>query len=136
MLFLADAGEDFRAGRAVIFAISILPVGELCGAVGLHIAGDHKHAELGYWIGVPFWGRGYATEAASSAVSFGFEALQLNRIFAQCFAGNTSSHRVLEKIGMRHEGRLRQHVQKWGEFIDVDNYALLAREFRANRKPQ
>src|SRR3974390_1095862 len=73
LAFLADAGEDFQAGRAVTFAISIPPGGELCGAVGLHIAEVHKHAELGYWIGVPFWGRGYATEAASAAVSFGFE---------------------------------------------------------------
>jgi [ribosomal protein S5]-alanine N-acetyltransferase len=59
--FLVKAGEDFRAGRYVSFAISIWPGRELCGAVGLNIAEPHWHAELGYWIGVPFWGRGYAT---------------------------------------------------------------------------
>jgi len=128
--FIAKATEEFHAGRSVAFAISILSAGELCGAVGLHIADAHRHAELGYWIGVPFWGRGFATEAASAAVAFGFETLRLHRIYAHHFAGNTASQRVLEKIGMRHEGRSRQHIQKWGEFIDIENYGLLAEEFR------
>jgi ribosomal-protein-alanine N-acetyltransferase len=128
--FLAKAKEDFRAGRSVSFAISIWPGRELCGAVGLNIAGTHRRAELGYWIGVPFWGRGFATEAASAAVAFGFETLSLRRIYAHHFAGNTASQRVLEKIGMRHEGRSRQHIQKSDQFIDIENYGLLAEEFR------
>jgi len=128
--FLAHANENFLAGRSVSFAISVLAGGELCGAVGLHIVEAHRHAELGYWIGVPFWGRGYATEAASAAVAFGFETLHLNRIFAHHFAGNTASQRVLEKIGMRHEGRSRQHIQKWDRFVDLENYAMLAEDFR------
>ena len=128
--FIAKADEDFRAGRSISFAISILPGRELCGAVGLNLSDEHKRAELGYWIGVPFWGRGYATEAASAAVAFGFETLRLRRIYAHHFAGNTASQRVLEKIGMRHEGRFRQHIRKWDQFIDVENYGLLAEEFR------
>jgi ribosomal-protein-alanine N-acetyltransferase len=128
--FLAKASEDFLAGRSVSFAVSILPGRELCGALGLHFADAHKRAELGYWIGVPFWGKGYATEAASVAVAFGFETLGLNRIFAHHFAGNTASGRVLEKIGMRHEGRFPQHIQKWDRFVDLENYGLLAEEFR------
>jgi [ribosomal protein S5]-alanine N-acetyltransferase len=129
--FLAKANEDFHAGRSVTFAISISPGGELCGAVGLNLADAHMRAELGYWIGVPFWGKGFATEAARAAVAFGFEALRLHRIYAHHFSGNTASQRVLEKIGMRQEGRSRQHVQKWSRFIDVENYGLLAEEFRA-----
>ena len=128
--FFVNAERDFRAGRAVTFAICVASTGELCGAAGLHITEANQHAELGYWIGVPFWGNGYATEAAGAAVAFGFETSNLNRIFAHHFAGNTASQRVLEKIGMRHEGRLRQHVHKWGQFIDVESYGLLAEEFR------
>ena len=128
--FLAKANEDYNAGRSVAFAISISPGRELSGAVGLNIAVPHMHAELGYWIGVPFWGKGYATEAASTVVAFGFEMLRLHRIFAHHFSGNTASQRVLEKIGMRHEGRFPQHIQKWGRFIDVENYGLLAEQFR------
>jgi RimJ/RimL family protein N-acetyltransferase len=99
--------------------------------VGLAISDEHRHAELGYWIGVPFWGRGYATEAARAAVAFGFETLRLKRIYAHHFAGNTGSQRVLEKIGLRHEGRFRKHIQKWDQMIDIENYGMLAEEFRS-----
>jgi ribosomal-protein-alanine N-acetyltransferase len=128
--FLAKASDDFDAGRSVTFAISLWPARELHGAVGLGIADAHSRAELGYWIGMPSWGKGYATEAARAAVAFGFGTLRLRRIFAHHFAGNTASQRVLEKIGMRHEGRFRQHILKWDRFIDVENYGLLAEEFR------
>src|SRR5579863_4249990 len=74
-VFLAKATEDFRAGHSVIFAISLLPGRELCGAAGLHIASEHRRAELGYWIGAPYWRKGFATEAASAALAFGFETL-------------------------------------------------------------
>ncbi len=128
--FLEHAEEEFRAGRSATFAVTISPRGEFCGAVGLVIAPAHERAELGYWIGVPYWGQGFATEAASAVIAFGFEALRLNRIHASHFAGNIASQRVLEKIGMRHEGPSRQHIKKWNRFIDLENYGLLASEFR------
>ncbi len=127
--FLAHADDNFRAGRSVTFAVTISRGGELCGAVGLAIAPAQERAELGYWIGVPYWGQGFATEAASAVIAFGFEALRLHRIYASHFAGNTASQRVLEKIGMRHEGLSRQHVRKWNRFVDLENYGLLASEF-------
>jgi ribosomal-protein-alanine N-acetyltransferase len=128
--FLAHADDDFRAGRSVTFAVTISPGGELCGAVGLALTPAHERAELGYWIGVPYWGQGFATEAANAVMAFGFETLRLHRIHASHFAGNTASRRVLEKIGMRHEGPSRQHIRKWNRFIDVENYGLLASEHR------
>jgi len=131
--FLESASQDFRTGRSVSFAISILPERELCGVVGLTIAYTHKHAELGYWLGVPFWGSGFATEAATAVVEFGFETLRLNRIYAHHFTGNKASQRVLEKIGMRHEGRFRQHIRKWDQFIDIENYGVLAEDFRGGK---
>jgi ribosomal-protein-alanine N-acetyltransferase len=126
--FLAHASEEFRSGRSVSFAVCISPARDLCGAVGLHMTPAHQRAELGYWIGRPFWGNGYATEAARAAVAFGFESLALHRIYAFHFAGNTASGHVLEKIGMRHEGRSRQHIKKWDQFIDLENYGLLKTE--------
>lgn len=131
--FLAKADDDFQAGRSVVFAITIAPNLDLCGTIGLHIAPEHRHAELGYWVGVPFWGKGYTTEAARSVISFGFETLALHRIYAHYFGGNVASQRVLQKIGMRHEGHFRQHIRKWDEFIDIENYAILAEEFRSDR---
>jgi len=127
--FLAEVTEDFNAGRSVSFAVSISPGHELCGGIGLYLDQEHKRGELGYWIGVPFWGKGYATEAARAVVAFGFETLRLHRIFAHHFAGNKASQRVLERVGMRHEGRSRQHIQKWDRWIDLENYGLLAEEF-------
>jgi [ribosomal protein S5]-alanine N-acetyltransferase len=132
--FLAHAANEFHMGRSVVFAVTIFPHGELCGAVGLTLAPAHERAELGYWIGVPYWGQGLATEAASAAMAFGFETLRLNRIHASHFAGNTASQRVLEKIGMRREGPSRQHIRKWNRFIDLENYGLLASEFRGAKK--
>ena len=131
--FLAHAGEEFHAGRSAIFAIAISEGAELCGAVGLTIASAHQRAELGYWIGVPYWGRGFATEAAASVLAFGFDTLGLHRIYAHHFAGNMASKRVLEKIGLRHEGHSRGHIRKWDQFIDVENYGLLAAEFRGEK---
>jgi RimJ/RimL family protein N-acetyltransferase len=132
--FLAHADADFRAGRSVSFAVTTLQGGDLCGAVGLAVAPAHERAELGYWIGVPYWGQGFATEAACAVMAFGFETLRLNRTYASHFAGNTASQRVLEKVGMRHEGPSRQHVRKWNRYIDLENYGLLASEFRGKEK--
>jgi [ribosomal protein S5]-alanine N-acetyltransferase len=98
---------------------------QLIGAVGLVIERMHDRAELGYWIGVPFWGNGFATEAAKAIVRYGFEEQSLNRIVAQVFSRNVPSVRVLEKIGMTREGRMPQHFKKWGEYVDLECYGLL-----------
>jgi RimJ/RimL family protein N-acetyltransferase len=126
--FISALPAEAEASRAFVFAITAND--ELCGAVGLHIEQQHRHAELGYWIGVPYWGRGYATEAARAVVGFGFETLKLERIFAHHFAHNPSSGRVLQKIGMKHEGRLRHCFLKWDQFVDAELYAILRSEFR------
>jgi RimJ/RimL family protein N-acetyltransferase len=86
---------------------------------------QHQRAELGYWIGVPFWGHGYATEAGRAVVRHGFENFKLNRIFAAHFEGNEASGNVLRKIGMKHEGCARQAIMKWGKVMDLEMYAIL-----------
>ena len=80
---------------------------------------------MGMWIGVEWWGRGYATEAARAILDHGFESLGLNRIYAHHMVRNPASGRVLEKIGMMKEGLLRQPVRKWGKFEDVVVFAIL-----------
>jgi ribosomal-protein-alanine N-acetyltransferase len=108
--------------------------GRLCGGIGLHPDNDHKRAELGYWIGVPFWGSGYATEAARAVVGYGFQNFDLNRIFAAHFAGNDASGNVLRKIGMCYEGCMRQAVIKRDRFIDLERYAILRGDYFEARK--
>ncbi|MEJ2679498.1 MAG: GNAT family N-acetyltransferase [Gemmatimonadota bacterium] len=124
--WIATHAGAYAAGREVVFAITLLQTGELVGAVGLTLVPEHQRGEMGYWIGKPFWGGGYATEAARRVVRFGFQELGLHRVQAHCFARNAASRRVLEKCGMRYEGRRRGYFQKWGEFLDVDQFGLLA----------
>jgi RimJ/RimL family protein N-acetyltransferase len=99
------------------------------GGIGLRIDEQHKHAELGYWLGVPYWGKGYATEAGREVVRYGFEELQLHRIFATHFKHNPASGNILKKLGMRYEGCQREHLLKWGEFVDSEMYGLLRHEW-------
>jgi RimJ/RimL family protein N-acetyltransferase len=115
------------------FAITIRD--ELCGGIGLQVERIHNHADLGYWIGVPYWGRGYATEAAAALVQYGFETLNLHRIQASVFAGNHASARVLLKIGMCLEGRLREHVCKWETFYDLESYGILRSDWTRQNIP-
>jgi [ribosomal protein S5]-alanine N-acetyltransferase len=107
--------------------------GRLIGGVGLRLNRPHDNAELGYWIGVPFWGEGYATEAAREMVRHGFEDMGLHRIFASHFQGNLGSRRVLTKLGMRHEGCQREHVCKWGQHIDSELYGILRSEWESRK---
>ena len=81
-------------------------------------------AELGYWIGKPFWGKGYATEAARSLIDFGFTVLGLNRIAARHFARNPASGRVMQKVGMLQTGVDRQAGQKWDRYEDFVLYEI------------
>jgi ribosomal-protein-alanine N-acetyltransferase len=127
--FVSYAGQDGRA----VFAIVLKNTGQLCGAIGLELDAPNNRAELGYWIGVPYWGHGYATEAARALLQHGFEVFNLNRIYAFHFRHNPASGRVLQKLGMRHEGRQRGHVHKWGRFVDLEMYGLLRSEWLAGR---
>jgi [ribosomal protein S5]-alanine N-acetyltransferase len=113
------------------FALRLAPTGQLIGCVGLRdIDVQHRQAELGFWVGVDFWGRGYAREAAQAVIRFGFETLDLNRIYAHHMTRNPASGRVLQAVGMQREGVLRQRVQKWGIYEDVVLYAVLRDEWR------
>ena len=111
--------------------IALRSDGRQIGGIGLRIEQQHQNAELGYWLGVPYWGRGYATEAAREMLRHGFEDLGLHRIFATHFKQNPASGNVLKKIGMRYEGCQREHLLKWGEFIDSEMYGILRREWKA-----
>jgi RimJ/RimL family protein N-acetyltransferase len=98
----------------------------------MQIEAGHQ-AEIGYWIGVPYWGRGYCSQALRVVARHAFEKLRLQRLYARCFVRNPASSRVLQKLGFVHEGRQRQHVRKWDGFEDIDLYGLLKDEWLAAR---
>ena len=114
----------------LVFAITLKKEGQLIGTVGLRdINQEHLQAEMGFWVAVEFWRKGYASEASDAMLRFGFEELKLNRIYAHHMTRNPASGRVLEKIGMQREGRLRQRVRKWGVFEDVILLAILRQDW-------
>ena len=115
----------YETNSSVTFAVVPRDAACLIGAIGLTIDGRFNKAELGYWIGKPFWNKGYATEAAKAVIGFGFGELRLNRIGAGHFARNPSSGRVMEKIGMQPEGTTRQAAVKWGKYEDMVLYGIL-----------
>jgi ribosomal-protein-alanine N-acetyltransferase len=128
--WIAHHDEDFRENRIHHFAIEV--DGELIGAIGLVIKSEGI-GEIGYWLGVPFWNRGYVSEAAAEVVRYGFEDCGMDRIFACHFKRNPASGRILQKLGMQYEGTLRRHLLKWGERIDLAFYGILREEWEARR---
>lgn len=98
----------------------------LLGACSLRIDAPNRSAHLGYVLHRSRWGRGYATEAARAVTRCGFEDLGLRRIAATCREENRASARVLEKVGLRLEGRMRSDVLIRGEPMDSRLYARLA----------
>ena len=123
--FVEHAQEQEANGSAYIFAIIPRSEGMLVGVIGVHPTHAHHRAELGYWMGAEYRGCGYTTEAVRRAIRFGFEELELSRIYAACFAENIASERVMQKAGMKFEGRLRNHYMRFGKFHDGLYYGLL-----------
>ena len=117
-----------EVGELIALAIVLKETSNLIGAIGLTTDLTHRHAELGYWIGKPYWNKGYATEAGKALVAYAFGTLDLNRVHASHFKRNPASGRVLAKIGMTYEGCLRQQVIKAGEFQDLETYGVLRSE--------
>ena len=108
---------------AKTFCIAI--EGSAAGGIGIRIGEDvHRHvAELGYWLGEEFWGHGVMTETVPAFVNYCFKKSPLLRIYAEPYANNAASARVLEKAGFVLEGRLRKNVVKDGEVLDSLLYA-------------
>jgi ribosomal-protein-alanine N-acetyltransferase len=122
--------EAFEKGESLTFAIVLKQENVLIGAVGLDVNAAHDRAEMGYWIGAPYWSNGYASEAARAVLEYGFVERKLNRICASHLSRNPASGRVMQKIGMTHEASFRAHVKKWEKFEDLEVYGILKDEFK------
>jgi RimJ/RimL family protein N-acetyltransferase len=114
-----------QASPVVNFAIEFN--GVLTGGIGLILNGDVyiKSAEVGYWIGEPFWGRGIATEALRQMVNYTFTYFDIVRLYAEVFEHNKASMRVLEKNGFYLEGVRRKAVFKQEKLMDDYIWVLL-----------
>lgn len=101
--------------------------GEAVGSIGVFIKDDVycKSAEVGYWLGEEFWGKGIMSQAIKEISEFAFENYDIVRIYAEPFARNVGSRRALEKAGFKLEGVLEKSVYKNGEIGDSCIYALI-----------
>ncbi len=130
--WIAGQPKAVQEQRELTWAVTIREKNLLIGSIGLILTMAFEQAEMSYWIGKPYWNKGYASEAAKAILVFGFKDLNLHRIHAHHLSRNPVSGRVLQKIGMRREGRLRQHIRKWGRFEDIEMYGILEKEFSAD----
>lgn len=126
--WIAGHASAAAGGRFYCFAVERREDGALLGGIAITPEARFRRAEIGYWLGVAHWGRGYATEAARRVVAFGFDTLGLVRIQATCYPRNPASAKVMQKVGMRYEGLLRGYVRKDGVQEDIAMYAVLVGE--------
>jgi RimJ/RimL family protein N-acetyltransferase len=126
--------ELARDPERMWLAVTLRSDGRQIGGIGLRIDLQHQNAEIGYWLGVPYWGQGYATEASREMLRYGFEDLKLNRIHASHFKHNPASGRILKKLGMLYEGCQREQLLKWEQFVDSELYGILRREWDVRAK--
>lgn len=106
------------------FAVVLKQDGRLIGGCGIHVS-EPLQGEVGYCFNPFYWGQGYASEAAATMLKFGFLELGLHRIFATCRPENIGSAKVMQKIGMKYEGYLREHMRHKGKWHDSYPYSIL-----------
>jgi RimJ/RimL family protein N-acetyltransferase len=117
-------------------AIVLKAAERLIGGCRIEIrSAAHGSGDVGYVLDRQHWGHGYMTEATRALVGFGFGRLALHRIWAACDVDNHASARVLEKLGMRREGHLRQSRRQQGEWRDSYLYAILEPDWRERSRP-
>ena len=130
--YTADDAKEFisatlAADKDRVFAFAVEYEGRLAGSVGIYRCDNihYRTAEVGYYIGEPFWGRGIASSAVRSACDYVFENTDIIRLFAEPFAYNAASCRVLEKSGFQLEGLLRSNAEKNGRILDMKMYSRI-----------
>ena len=125
--------HNLRFGFSFEYAVFLKENEYYIGNVGLiNVSEAHNHADISYYIDKDYMNRGYATEAAEAMVKFGFEELGLHKISGVCMSCNSASRRVMEKLGMKYEGTLRDDMLKNGKFLDLDHLSLLRDEYFTN----
>ena len=125
-------GRPWAANPRFQLAVTLKTTGRLIGNCGIRRETDDAlEADIGYELDPAFWGHGYATEAMRAVVGRGFSEMHVHRISAWCIADNAGSVRVLEKLGMQREGRLREKLYFKGRWWDTLLYAILDHEWPA-----
>jgi RimJ/RimL family protein N-acetyltransferase len=122
-------------GDKLILAVELKETGQCIGEVVLiWLSATHKSAEIGFIIHPNFHGKGYAAEATKPLIDFAFDRMDIHRVIGRCDGRNTASARLMEKLGMRREAHLVENEFVKGEWTDELVFALLHREWAANKR--
>ena len=122
--------DMLSADRDKAYAFAITVNDKVVGSIGVFRCGNihHRTAEMGYYIGEPYWGQGIGTCAVKQTCDYIFGHTDIIRIFAEPFARNTASCRILEKSGFLFEGTLRKNAVKNGEILDMKMYSIIKQD--------
>jgi len=126
----AFIASTLKAERDTQYSWAIVYGGKTVGSIGIFRKDNiHRYtAEMGYWVAEPYWGKGICTKAVKDACEYVFDNTDIIRVFAEPYAYNAASCRVLEKAGFKFEGTLRKNAVKNGKILDMKIYALLKGE--------
>ena len=128
-MYLKYVQRQYRLNEPASWGIELKATGRLIGTIGfMWWNQEYRSAEVGYSLSRAYWNQGLMTEALGAVIKFGFEEMNLNRIEAQHETTNPASGRVMEKVGMKKEGVLRQRLRNKGKFVDVALYSVLRGE--------
>jgi RimJ/RimL family protein N-acetyltransferase len=125
------AGKSGSRADGHSFGIYLnIPEPAFIGIIGFGAPDDRGQSDLGYWVGEPYWGRGYATEAVRAVLEYGFSLDGITQMLGDCRITNVGSRRVLEKSGFEYRGFARSHCRAIGENVPVDCFAISRPRFR------
>ena len=127
--FIEGMQAKFRSDGLLSLGVHVRDTGELIGIASLRINAKHHYGHLGGWAAANARNLGYATEAATALMDYGFAELGLHRVGSQCFSRNKESARVMEKIGLRYEGCMRGAFLKNGVHEDMLVFATVREEW-------
>jgi ribosomal-protein-alanine N-acetyltransferase len=122
--------QGFKNKERYAFAITLKGDDELIGEIGLHLDKTNNSAQFGYWVAEPYWGKGIATEATAAILKFGFEKLDLNKIFATHYPDNAASGKVMQNNNMIKEAELKEHYKIENVYRSVIQYRLTKQEYQ------
>lgn len=133
--WINETQKRINEKKAYELGIELKETGKIIGGMGIcRIDAAKDSAEVGYWLGKDYWGKGIATEALDLLICFAFNELKLHRLYANTFIDNIGSQRVLEKAGFAREGRRKDAVKKDGKYYDDFLFGLVIDDYLARKK--
>ena len=123
--------EGFKNRERYVFLVAGKEDNALVGEIGIHLDMGNNRAEIGYWVAEPFWGKGIASEVTAAVLKFGFETLELNKIYATHYLDNPGSGKVLVNNGMILEAELKEHYRRGDGYGTVRQYRLTQEEYQS-----